>query len=448
MPTERMGTMFHCASRDFDQHRIAFFGLLGLVLFTICGGPYGIEEIFSACGIRWGFLLLIGFAFLWAGPVAMMSAELTSRLPRQGGDYIWVSRTLGPFWGVQLTIWTISYALIDLTLYPALMANYLESLRSGVGYHSLAWALLAAAAVLNLLSIRISAGFSVISAIMIWGIFLLLFVFALDHSAIANPRATFGMGHKLSVDSMVLAGSVALWSFSGWENVAIYAGEVKRAANTFPSALVKGWALVTGIYLCAVAFVWIAGASWESPFVWGDAATRLGHPWLAKAVLMGGMVSLFLLLNNQILYVCRLPDVLARDGWLPSLFYYKNRFGSPVLANLLITCTAGLLLAFSFQKLVVFEIIVYAAAFLLQSIALFRLRAIQERSTFVIPFNGVKLAAFIAFPLFILLALFIGAIRGSDSVLNVLVLICVMCFGLIVYFGSKNKPKRKENRNG
>ena len=63
-------------------------GITGVALityFNVCGGPWGIEEVVSDAGPLPGVIGLAVFPLLWALPVALVTAELSSAYPDDGG---------------------------------------------------------------------------------------------------------------------------------------------------------------------------------------------------------------------------------------------------------------------------------------------------------------------------------------------------------------------------
>ena len=49
-------------------------------------------------------------------------------MPEEGGYYIWVRDSLGPFWAVQEARWTMSYSVMLLACFPVLFVSYLSYL--------------------------------------------------------------------------------------------------------------------------------------------------------------------------------------------------------------------------------------------------------------------------------------------------------------------------------
>ncbi|RYD39087.1 MAG: amino acid permease, partial [Verrucomicrobiaceae bacterium] len=92
---------------------------LALTVFCcVSGGPYGLEETIQNAGPGLGILLILIVPIVWALPDALMTAELASAIPEEGGYVVWVRRAMGPFWGFINAWWTWMYALIDATIYP------------------------------------------------------------------------------------------------------------------------------------------------------------------------------------------------------------------------------------------------------------------------------------------------------------------------------------------
>jgi amino acid transporter len=63
---------------------------------------------------------------VWSLPMALMVAELASLMPEEGGYYIWVRETVGPFWAVQEAWWSMAYSTVLLAIFPVLFVSYLS----------------------------------------------------------------------------------------------------------------------------------------------------------------------------------------------------------------------------------------------------------------------------------------------------------------------------------
>jgi amino acid transporter len=79
--------------------------------------------------------------------------------------------------------------------------------------------------------------------------------------------------------------------------------------------------------------------------------------------------------NAQLLYVTRLPLVMAQDRWLPEIFARVSPVnGSPQISIICISSLAALLATLSFGGLAVIQCVLYTAALSLEFFALVLLR--------------------------------------------------------------------------
>ena len=107
------------------KKQLTLIPLIGIIYFTVSGGAFGLENVISGAGPGLGLLLLIITPLLWSVPIALVTAEMATMLPIDGGYYRWVYFGLGRFWGFQEGWWTICYTAVDMAIYPVLFVNYL-----------------------------------------------------------------------------------------------------------------------------------------------------------------------------------------------------------------------------------------------------------------------------------------------------------------------------------
>src|SRR5512132_1649999 len=110
------------------RRSLNFPGLVAVTFFCVAGGAYGLEDGVSAAG---PLVMLIGIAILpwiWSLPTALMTAELSTAMPEDGGYVIWVEKAFGRFWGFQegWLSWLCSFA--DNAIYPVMFVDYLAYL--------------------------------------------------------------------------------------------------------------------------------------------------------------------------------------------------------------------------------------------------------------------------------------------------------------------------------
>ena len=103
--------------------------LIALTFFCVAGGAYGLEDAVGAGGPAPVLLGILILPWLWSFPTALMTAELSTAMPEDGGYVVWVQRAFGRFWGFQegWLSWLCSFA--DNALYPVMFLDYLAYLR-------------------------------------------------------------------------------------------------------------------------------------------------------------------------------------------------------------------------------------------------------------------------------------------------------------------------------
>jgi len=68
------------------------------VMFSYCtGGPFGLEDMVTTSGPGMTLIFLLVIPFFWCIPVSLVSAELTTAMPVEGGFYRWVRAGFGDF---------------------------------------------------------------------------------------------------------------------------------------------------------------------------------------------------------------------------------------------------------------------------------------------------------------------------------------------------------------
>ena len=376
------------------ERRLTLLGLMSVAFFTTCGGPFGLEPLPAAVGPGWAVILILLAPLLWSLPMALMVAELSTLIPEEGGYYIWVRDTMGRFWGVQEAWWTMGYSIGLLASFPVLFVSYvaffIPALAPGADVPHpgllalIRWALAAlfilSAMAVNLRGARDVGQSSKLGAGFVLGAFALMVITWLVRGP--SPHAVLGIVTRdlaLNNPSALLLGmSIISFNFSGWDNVSTFAAEVDRPQRNYPLAL--GGALLA-LVLCYL-LPMLAGLSvttspnvWNTDAGWPVISRLIGGPWLGALVAAAGIVSMWALFNAQLLYVSRLPFVMALDGWLPRLIAEVSpNTGVPKVAILIFCGITAVFAALPFGSLAVITCLLYTPALVLEFFALIILR--------------------------------------------------------------------------
>ncbi|MEJ2320720.1 MAG: amino acid permease [Gemmatimonadales bacterium] len=337
-----------------------------------------------------GFFLLPGLAAAIAGPAvvaayllgsllmvpAMLSqAELASAMPRAGGTYFFLDRSMGPVVGTVggLGTWLVlvlkaAFALIGLGAYLALIVH--------IPYRPVAIGLTVLFGLLAYVGTSASGRLQrvlVLSALGILTVFLVagvLFVFRLEPADVLQRRMTpfFASG----VEGLVATAGLVFISYAGLTKVASLSEEVRDPERNIPLGMIS--ALLTAAAIYAVG-VFIMVATLDAEQFHGDLTPvasaglvifdGLPHWILLPALILVALAALASAANAAILSASRYPLAMARDGLAPKPLGRLGRFRTPTLAIVVTVACAILVVStldvVSLAKLAsTFQLLVFA----------------------------------------------------------------------------------------
>jgi len=154
-------------------------------------------------------------------------------------------------------------------------------------------------------------------------------------------------------------------------------------------------------------------------------------------VAVGGLVSMWGLFNGQLLYISRLPYVLACDGWLPGFFgRVSPETGVPRMAILCFGVVIAIFAALSFGSLAIIQCVLYAAGLTLEFLALLvlRVRRPDAHRSFRIPGGWLGLGYVCVAPFAFASLLLFAILRDWRSYPGQLFVVgAVVAFGVALY---------------
>lgn len=437
------------------DRRLRLPALVSLIFFTTCGGAFALEPLIGAVGPGLAVVLILLTPFVWSLPMALMVAELTALMPEEGGYYIWVREALGPFWAVQEAWWSIAAAVVLVASFPVLFVTYLTYFVPALAPaadHSLAgpflrWLIavfvIACGAMLNLRGAREVGGAAKIGVAGVLSAFVLLVLVwwkhAAAHSAPLRVITADLSSHRHG--ALLLGLSFIIYNYSSWDAVPTYAGEVDQPQRNYPRAIGIGLVMAVLSYLLPV----LAGISvtsdpavWSSDAGWPVIARLIGGPWLGALLAAAGMLSMWSLFNGILLYVSRLPYVMACDGWLsPALAHVTPDSAVPKLAVVGLAALAAAFSALSFGGLALIQCLLYAASLALEFLALviLRVRRPDAPRSFRVPGGWLGLAYVCLTPMAFIALVAVVTLRDWRSYSEQLLVVgMAVVSGLVLYF--------------
>ncbi len=311
-------------------------------------GLIHVFAIASGAMISSGLFILPGLAHAQAGPAVVVSyllagllamtgmlsqAELVSAMPKAGGDYFYITRSMGPAVGSisGLITW---FSLSLKSAFALLGIGYFAALVLNVDVHLVALGLCLLFVMINLAGVKGAAGTQIG---LVAGLLLVLVFYvarglpAIDVHNFA-PFAPNGIGAVLSTAGFVFV------SYGGLLKVASIAEEVKSPGRTLPLGMIFSLLVVTILYMLVVLVTTgvlggkVLDAS-RTPISDG-AGVFLGTGGKV-ALSIAAVLAFVSTANAGILAASRYPLALSRDGLLPeSLGRISSRFQTPHIAIL------------------------------------------------------------------------------------------------------------------
>ena len=344
-------------------------------------------------------LAVVGFMV----PLAIATAELTTRFDGDGGVYLWTARSLGPFAGFMCAwlYWTCNLPFFSSLLYfiaNALAAAGGPGARAAVAdpaaFVALAFVLAAAVAALHLAGLGAGKWLASFGAGATCALLALLIVAGGVLWARHGPATHFawkGLAPPLNADGAALWATM-VFAFGGPEALALLRGDVAGGTRQILRVLaVVGLGLAVAYVLGTLAMLSILAPSEVSrlsgvPDALRLSLTRLGLEPLAPAALVLLALSMLGGYSAWFGVAARLPFVVGVDRYLPSLFAWRHpRTGAPVAAILVQTLAvfalillgqAGATVKAAYDFLVSMSVLSYTLPFVLMFVVYLRVQAL------------------------------------------------------------------------
>ena len=418
----------------FDAIMIVMGGIVGAGIFANPSEvAHRVHTPFLILGV-WvlgGFIAMCG-AFIWA--------ELATRLPGTGGQYLYLREAYHPSvsfvygWGLLLVTQTGGMAAV-----AVIFSSYFRAL-TGVTWNDTAIAAVVLLILTGINCLGARAGSNVQSALMLLKIgaiaALVILGFALGGGSLksgpllAQP-VSFGLLKSVGAAMVPIA-----FTYGGWQTATFVAGEMRNAQRDLSRGLLLGVAAVVGLYLAVnLACLRVLGpagldaTTTPASDVMRIALGERGAQWIA----VGIAISTLGFLSQSMLTGPRVYYAMARDRlFFESVGKLSRRSRAPVVA-IVLQGIAAIVIACSgtYGEILNFAVTVDFIFFGMTAASLFILRRRQVGSE-----SGIYRAPGHPFTT-ILFVLSCAGIVGSAIVAapaNSATALCIMLAALPVYY--------------
>jgi len=425
---------------SFDEHqnpaiKVRKVGVATVFFMIFCmsaAGAYGIEEMIPASGPGLTIIMLIVLPFFWSIPLGLVSSELGSAIPQEGGYYKWVQQAMGEFWGFQAGWWRTVSIYIDSTAYIVLAVSYFSSIVDLTGWQSyLAKVLIVAVLTyFNIRGIR-DVGFvaSVLSIIVMLAFLMITFI-GFTHWNY-NPFIPFIPPGQTLFQSISEGIIIGMWMYAGYESMSTMAGEIENP-QVIPKATLISVPAIIAVYvfptLAGLGSIgrWQEWAADGQGASYADVANLTGSYILMVVFILAAVSSNVSMYNSYLASGSRGFFAIADDNLAPKILKkIGKKHGTPYVAILSMAIFNLFFSIFSFEQLVVLDVFMLSFSYVLIYIAaiVFRIKKPDMVRPFKVPL-GTKGFVLMCIPpvLIVFYALFtsgkgemIGGILGALS---------------------------------
>ncbi len=352
-----------------------FDGIALLVGITIGAGIFKTPQVIASYINSFSIIIILWLSvavFVYVG--ALIYAELGSRFPQTGGEYVYMQKAFGPFlgflfgWAQLFIIRTSPTAALSL-----LSADYL-------GYffpldHSqkiiIASLIIIVFGFINILGVNKGSAYNKFSSsVKITGLMFFCLIGLIltsgDFSKLSesvSPTASLG-----PVGNLIAAIMMIVFSFLGWDRVGYVAGEMKNPKKVIPQSMFYGMLIVTMLYLGSnILYHSVIGLEGmrSSSIVASDTAISLFGNIGASLISIMVIISATGSVNGTMMATTRVYYAMAKDGLIFKWFdYIDPKFQTPTHAIIAhcIWSIALILIRQNFETLVagmVFAILIF-----------------------------------------------------------------------------------------
>ena len=356
-----------------EKYKKPKFRLFSAVLATVCiilvGDAVAPTASIGNSQYFWWIIMLIGFFV----PYGLISAELGTQYPSEGGLYTWIKKAFGKKWAGRVA-W---YYWVNFPLWLASLADLVTSYLMQMLGVDMTWQLvlaiqvfyIALVSILGVLRISQSAWVSNLGAIVKF-IFMAglgaLGIYVLVTQGSANPITSFTDLLPLynpdgGIDFTGLGFvSLIIFNMLGFEVVSTFSNDMTNPKKEIPKAIILGGILIAIFYLLPSFGIGVAIPLEELSTDTGlldSYSTLLSiigfSAGLSKAIIVGGLFSYTLVANisSWSFGVNSVVAYAAEDGTFPKSWAKRNKNGVPYVVSIwtgivaLIISVAGILIA-------------------------------------------------------------------------------------------------------
>ncbi|EPS64008.1 hypothetical protein M569_10772, partial [Genlisea aurea] len=330
--------------------KLTLIPLMFMIYFEVSGGPYSEEPTVLAAGPLFAILGFFFFIILYCIPSALITAELSTAYPGNGGFIVWADHAFGPFFGSLMGSWRYLSGIITMAAYPAQCIGYLINsfpiFSSGWPRYFAIFVFVMISGILNYIGIAIVSYVVVGLAIIAVSPIITLWFASIPK---LRPHRWISLGQKGVKKDWNLYINTLLWNLNNWDAISTMAGEVEKPKKIIPLALFVTVILVGLTYVvtivAATGGVVLDQSEWQAGFLAGAGGIIAGD-WLKIWIQIGAIFSSLGLFGAQLSSCCYQLVGMSDLALLPRVFSVRSKWFNTPWLSILVSISIGLGLAY------------------------------------------------------------------------------------------------------
>ncbi len=277
--------------------------------------------------------------------VALPASELATAMPRSGGGYYFISRSMGTAYGAIVGLGLWMGLVFASAFYLVGLGHYATAVLDEVGIELAVSPViplgLAFAVALTALSIAGTENTTKIQNAVVVLLLVILTAFlsygSLDALGVFGRESTPETFFPEGFLPVVQTAALVFTSYLGFAQVATVAGDIKRPSRNLPLAMVGSVIIVTIFYVVTIFVATSAFGAGQLEDFGETAMVEVARDFVglpgAVAILFAGLLATFSSANASILSASRTVYALSRDALIPQKASEINlKYGTPHIA--------------------------------------------------------------------------------------------------------------------
>ncbi|MGL1894053.1 MAG: amino acid permease [Spirochaetaceae bacterium] len=317
-------------------------------------GALDVFAISTGAMISSGLFVLPAIVYLKTGPSVVISyliaaiiilpamfakAELTTAMPKSGGTYFFIQRSLGSSVGTfsGFACWLSlslksAFALVGIGLFTSPYISTLFNISPQLSVKIVAVSFTLLFGIINCVSVKHTSRFQVVLVLVLIAILLVFIALSINQIEMDRFTPFAPKGYK----NIIMVSGMIFISFGGLTKIASVAEEVKNPGRNVPLGMFSSFIVVTILYLVVI-FTTIGILDSDILSLSVTPISSAANISMGKA----GMVALsiaaiiaFITTGNAgILAASRYPMAMSKDNLIPSIFSKINlKFKTPIIS--------------------------------------------------------------------------------------------------------------------